>query len=68
MEPRQVIAHYGGGPEKVSAAAVALGVTRATLYNWINAGAVPDLWQRFIELDSRGTLRRGNGKNGAKVA
>ena len=59
MTPQDVIRHYGGAEDKVALAACTIGVTRATVYNWIKAGRVPDWWEKYFELDSRGRLRRG---------
>ena len=55
MTPKQVIAHYGDG--RIQHAAGKLGVTRQTIYNWIDADAVPANWQAWIERDTNGRLR-----------
>ena len=44
MTPNQAVTKYGG----VTALAVACGVTRQTVYNWIRAGAIPPQWEAFI--------------------
>jgi transposase len=55
MTPRQVIEHYGSG--SVARASKALGVTRQTIYNWMQAGTVPQGWQSWCERDTAGKLR-----------
>ena len=57
MTPEQIVKHYGGRERRVEVAATALGLSRQAVYVWLQKGAVPPLWQRFVELDTRGKLR-----------
>jgi hypothetical protein len=55
MHPQQIIDHYGAG--SVSKAAERLGLSRQALYNWLDAGVVPQNWQSWFERDTDGKLR-----------
>lgn len=61
MRANQVVAHYGGHESKVAVTAQLLDVSRQTIYNWLENG-VPDYWQKYIELDTKGKLRRDRRK------
>jgi len=53
MNPKQVIEHFGGIPR----VAEALGLKAPTIYDWIEAGEVPEARQYQIEMASNGMLR-----------
>ncbi len=44
MTPNQAIKKFGG----VTQLAKALGISRQTVYNWIDRGGVPAHWQAFV--------------------
>lgn len=58
MTPRQAIAHFGG----ITAFADALGVTRQTVYNWIERDEIPWKWQCTIVVQTEGRLAAGRQK------
>lgn len=49
----QALQHFGGIPKL----ARALGVAPASVYDWLNAGSVPEVRQYQIELATRGALK-----------
>ena len=53
MTPEHIIKHYGS----VIAAARAVGVTRRTVYDWIELGAVPWQWQCAYQVATDGKLK-----------
>ena len=53
MDPRAVIDHFGSLPK----AAAALGVSRAAIYQWLEAGLVPELRAYQIQVITDGALQ-----------
>ncbi len=53
MTPDQAIQHFGS----ISKLARALGLANPTIYDWLNAGAIPEPRQYQIELATCGRLQ-----------
>lgn len=53
MTPQQAIAHF----ESLPKLAKALGVAPASVYDWLNAGSIPETRQYQIELATGGALK-----------
>ena len=58
MTPEQVIEHFGGQAE----AARALRMTRAIVSFWLKRQRIPPKTQAWIQLETGGKLKAGNGK------
>lgn len=54
MTPKQVLVYFGGNKNKV---ARELGVTTATVYNWLKSGVIAPHRQALIERDTNGKLK-----------
>lgn len=53
MNPQKVIKHFGGIP----ATATALGIKAPSIYEWLEAGNVPELRQYQIQLATNSKFR-----------
>lgn len=53
MTPKQAIKHFG----TISKLARALGLSNPSIYDWLNAGEIPEARQYQIELATCGALR-----------
>jgi hypothetical protein len=53
MKPTDLIAKYGSAAK----AANALGMHRRTVHHWLKAKAIPYRTQRWIEFETKGTLK-----------
>lgn len=54
MTPKQVLVYFNGNKNKV---ARELGVTTATVYNWLKSGVIAPHRQALIERDTNGKLK-----------